>query len=53
VEILPQKSRLIESGIATLSTNAYLIKQITQITKATGIQTFAHYVGIRVVQNGI
>jgi hypothetical protein len=53
LESQPHKSKLSESGINTLSTNTYLIGQFPQTTKAINIQTFAHYDGILVIQNGL
>jgi len=52
-ESQPHKSKLNESGINTLSTNTYLIGQFAYTTKAINIQTFAHYDGILVTQNGL
>jgi hypothetical protein len=53
LESQPHKSKLSESGINTLSTNTYLIGQFPQTTKSINIQTFAHYDGILVIQNGL
>jgi hypothetical protein len=49
LESQPQKSKLSESGIDTLSTNIYLIGQHTATNESQIIHNFAHYDGILVI----
>ena len=53
LESQPHKSKLSESGINTLSTNAYLIGQFTGTQQNRTVHTFAHYDGILVIQSGL
>jgi hypothetical protein len=54
LESQPHKSKLIESGVNTLSTNTYLIGQCKVVlAKALNVQTYAHYDGIQIIQGGL
>ena len=54
LETMAHKSKLTESGINTLSANTHLIGQFAGSTnKAVRVDTFAHYDGILIIQNGL
>ena len=54
LETMAHKSKLTESGINTLSTNTHLVSQFKgPLNKAARVDTFAHYDGILIIQNGI
>ncbi len=53
LESQPHKSKLIESGINTLSTITYLIGQFPEQAKNCRIDSFAHYDGILIIQGGL
>ena len=53
LESQPQKSKLSESGISTLSSNTYLIEQHTATNESHTIHTFSHYEKILVIQSGL
>lgn len=54
LEHLPHKSRLQENGINTLSVNTHLIMDFGQpVTANVRVNTFAHFDGILIIQNGI
>ena len=53
LESQPHKSKLSEIRINTLSTNTYLIGQLTGTQQNQTVHTFAHYDGICVIQGGL